>query len=160
MAENLQITGTQEESVDSFGREHNEKLQQLARNLISGLYMLVRSVKMYDPDNAAFEKPLAQLEDTINTIIRRDGKLELVGVKQSFYINGMLVKVDMAALDNVKTLLEEMRAKDVGGFTLLRPVQMAELKNFVWIFAKDSDDVDEDGAQGKRYFLVKKIARP
>ena len=86
MSDNLQITGAQDENLDAFGREHNDKLQALARQLISGLYMLIRSVKMYDPDNAVFQKPLAQLEDTINTIIRRDGKLDLVGVKQSFYI--------------------------------------------------------------------------
>ncbi len=156
MAENLQITAAQEENLDTFGREHNEKLQQLARGMISSLYMLIRSVKMYDPDNAVFAKPLAQLEDTINTIIRRDGKLDLVGVKQSFYINGMLVKVDMAALDNVKFLLEEMRAKDVGGFTLLRPVQNEELRNFVWIFSKDqAEDADEDGTGGRKLVAMK-----
>ncbi len=156
MADNLQITGAQDENVDTFGREHNEKLQGLARTLISGLYMLVRSVKMYDPDNAVFAKPLAQLEETMNHIIRRDGKLDLVGVKQSFYINGMLVKVDMAALDNVKFLLDEMRAKDVGGFTLLRPVQMAELKNFVWIFSKEqNDEANEDGTEGRKLVSMK-----
>lgn len=156
MADNLQIVAAQDENVDTYGREHNEKLQGLARTLISGLYMLVRSVKMYDPDNAVFSKPLAQLEDTINLIIRRDGKLDLVGVKQSFYINGMLVKVDMAALDNVKFLLDEMRAKDVGGFTLLRPVQMAELKNFVWIFSKDQNtEADEDGTEGRKLISMK-----
>ncbi len=156
MADNIQITAAQEENVDSFGREHNEKLQALARTLISGLYMLVRSVKMYDPDNAVFHKPLVQLEDTINTIISRDGKLELIGVKQSFYINGMLVKVDIAALDNVKFLLDEMRAKDVGGFTLLRPVQNQELKNFVWIFSKEqSDEAAEDGTAGRKLVSMK-----
>ena len=156
MADNLQITGAQDENLDAFGREHNDKLQQMARTLISGLYMLIRSVKMYDPDNAVFEKPLAQLEDTINTIIRRDGKLDLVGVKQSFYINGMLVKVDMAALDNVRFLLEEMRAKDVGGFTLLRPVQNQELKNFVWIFSREqAEDASETGTSGRKLVSMK-----
>ncbi len=156
MADNLQIMASQEENLDAFGREHNDKLQSLARQLISGLYMLIRSVKMYDPDNAVFQKPLAQLEDTINTIIRRDGKLDLVGVKQSFYINGMLVKVDMQALDNVKFLLEEMRAKDVGGFTLLKPVQNQELKNFVWIFSKDQDtDAEEYGTESRKLVSMK-----
>ena len=156
MADNLQVTSLQEENVDAFGRAHNDKLQALARTMISGLYMLIRSVKMYDPDNAVFQKPLAQLEDTINTIISRDGRLELVGVKQSFYINGMLVKVDMAALDNVKFLLDEMRAKDVGGFILMRPVQSQELKNFVWIFSKDQpDDADENGTVGRKLVSMK-----
>ena len=158
MAESIQITSTQGEGepLDQYGREHSDKLQQMARTLISGLYMLMRSVKMYDPENAVFEKPLSQLEEVINTIIRREGKLELMGVKQSFYLNGMLVKVDMAALDNVRFLLDEMRSKDVGGFTLMRPVSMPELKNFIWIFSKEqSDVVDEEGTKSRRLISMK-----
>ncbi len=154
MADNVQIakaSTSDNESLDSYGREHSEKLQAMSRSLVSALYMLIRSVKMYDPDNSVFDKPLSQLQDTINQIIRKEGKLELMGVKQSFYLNGMLVKVDMASLDNVRFLLDEMRAKDVGGFTMLRTVTVAELKSFIWIFSKEqTDQAEEDGAGGKK----------
>jgi len=141
---------------DAYAREHNEKLQTAGRSLISALYMLVRSVKMYDPDNHVFEKPILQLQEVMNGIIVKDGKLELMGVKQSFYLNGMLIKVDMASLDNVKQLLDEMRGKDVGGLTLLRSVTVPEIKNFVWIFSKDqSDQADEDGVEGKKLVSMK-----
>ncbi len=152
----IQNAQTDNESLDQFGREHSDKLQAMARTLISSLYMLVRSVKMYDPDNAVFDKPMAQLEDTINTVIRREGKLELMGVKQSFYLNGMLVKVDMQALDNVRFLLDEMRAKDVGGFTLMRPVSVPELKNFVWIFSKEQNEqAGEEGTKTRKLISMK-----
>ncbi len=143
-------------SPDQYAREHNEKLQTAGRTLISALYMLVRSVKMYEPENKVFEKPILQLQDTMNQIIQRDGKLELMGVKQSFYLNGMLVKVDMSALDNVRELLEELRAKDVGGLTLLRSVSVPEIKNFVWIFSKEQNDqAGEDGVEGKKLVSMK-----
>lgn len=159
MADNLQITRSAEADdakIDVFGRDSNEKLQAMGKSLVSALYMLIRSVKMYDPDNNVFEKPLAQLQDTMNQIIRKDGKLELMGVKQSFYLNGMLIKVDMAALDNVRYLLEEMRAKDVGGLTMMRSVTVPELKNFIWIFSKDQgDDANEDGVHGRKLMSMK-----
>jgi HD-GYP domain-containing protein (c-di-GMP phosphodiesterase class II) len=118
--------------------------------------MLLRSVKMYDPDNHVFEKPLLQLQETMNQVIQKDGKLELMGIKQSLYLNGMLVKVDMSALENVRTLLEEMRSKDVGGITMLRSVSVPELKNFIWIFSKEqSDEADEDGVEGKKLVSMK-----
>lgn len=143
-------------SPDVFAREHNEKLQTAGRQLVSALYMLIRSVKMYDPDNTVFDKPLGQLQETMNQVIQKDGKLELMGVKQSFYLNGMLVKVDMSALENVRTLLEEMRTKDVGGITLTRTVSIPELKNFIWIFSKDQNgDADEDGVAGKKLVSMK-----
>lgn len=150
------VSDADEASPDVFAREHNEKLQTAGRQLISALYMLLRSVKMYDPDNHVFEKPLLQLQETMNQVIQKDGKLELMGVKQSFYLNGMLVKVDMSALENVRTLLEEMRSKDVGGLTMLRSVSVPELKNFIWIFSKEqSDEADEDGVEGKKLVSMK-----
>lgn len=143
-------------SPDVFAREHNEKLQTAGRQLVSALYMLVRSVKMYDPDNHVFEKPIAQLQETMNQVIQKDGKLEFMGIKQSFYLNGMLVKVDMSALDNVRTLLDELRSKDVGGITLVRSVTIPELKNFIWIFSKEqSDAANEDGVEGKKLVSMK-----
>lgn len=150
----IQVTNVQEAddaSPDVYAREHNEKLQTAGRQIISALYMLLRSVKMYDPDNNVFEKPLLQLQEQMNQVIQKDGKLELMGIKQSFYLNGMLIKVDMNALDNVKQLLDEMRGKDVGGFSLFRSVAVPELKNFIWIFSKEQPaDAEEDGIEGRR----------
>src|SRR5262245_10785834 len=154
--ENFKITEAQDENVQEFGREHNEKLQVLGRSLLSGLYMLIRSVKMYDPENAVFQKPLTALMDCVNQIISREGKLELVGVKDSFYLNNMLVKVDLNAIDNMRYLLTEMRDKDVGGFTLHKAVQLPELRNFIWIFSKEqSARAEEDGIAGRKLINMK-----
>ena len=81
MPDNLRISGAGDESVLEFGRDHSEKLQQLSRSVLSTLYMLVRSAKMYDPDNAVFERPLISLQDTLNLIISREGRFDLVGIK-------------------------------------------------------------------------------
>lgn len=159
MAENLKISQAHDENVNEYGREHNEKLQSLARSMVAGLYMLVRSVKMYDPENAVFQKPLHQLQDIVNQIIGKEGRLELTGVKESFYLNGMLVKVDLNSIENQRYLLTEMRSKDVGGFTLTKPATVPELKNFIWIFAKEqSGTTEEDGLAGRK-LLNMRVAR-
>jgi len=151
MADNLKISQAQDENLNEYGREHNEKLQSLARSMVAGLYMLVRSVKMYDPENAVFQKPLHQLQDIINQIIGKEGRLELTGVKESFYLNGMLVKVDLNSIENQRYLLAELRSKDVGGFLLTKPVTTTDLKNFIWIFAKEqSTPAEEDGLAGRK----------
>jgi len=159
MTENLKVTQAQGENVSEYGRAHSEKLQVLARGLVSGLYMLVRSVKMYDPDNAVFEKPLGQLQDIANQIISKEGKLELVGVKDSFYLNNMLVKVDLNSIENQRFLLSEMRAKDVGGFTLTKLVTLPELKNFVWIFSKEQTAQAGEEGLANRKLLNMKVAK-
>ena len=156
MADNVKITSEGGENVGEFGRGYSEKLQTLARGLVSSLYMLVRSVKMYDPENAVFEKPLLQMQSIINQIISKEGRLELVGVKDSFYLNNMLVKVDLNSIDNQRYLLGEMRAKDVGGISLNKPVTVPDLKNFVWIFSKDqAGSSEEDGLAGRKLLNMK-----
>ncbi|MET0405241.1 MAG: HD domain-containing phosphohydrolase [Cystobacter sp.] len=158
MADNLKVTLGQGmvENVNEVGRAYSEKLQTLARGLISGLYMLIRSVKMYDPDNSVFEKPLLQLQDIINQIISKEGRLELVGVKESYYLNNMLVKVDLNSIDNQRYLLAEMRSKDVGGISLTRSINVPELKNFIWIFSKEQTaSSEEDGLAGRKLLNMK-----
>jgi HD-GYP domain-containing protein (c-di-GMP phosphodiesterase class II) len=162
MADNIKIAKSEPKDGPSpsqpldVGREYSEKLQSLGKTLIASLYMLVRSVKLYDPDNAIFSKPLTQLQDTINTIIAKEGKLELQGMRDSFYLNNMLIKVDVNSLDNVRYLQTEMQAKDVGGFTLVRPVTPQELKNFISIFSKDqAQSTEEDGLAGKKLVQMK-----
>lgn len=156
MADAFKITQGGREDINTLAREHSEKLQQHARAVISSMYMLIRSVKLYDPDNAIFAKPLELLKDTINILISADGKLELQIVKESFYLNNMLVKVDANSLDNVRQLIKEMQEKDVGGFTLTRPVNIQELKNFVWIFSKEqTEKANEDGIGSKKLLEIK-----
>jgi HD-GYP domain-containing protein (c-di-GMP phosphodiesterase class II) len=161
MADNLKVTPGQEmaENVNEVGRAYSEKLQTLARGLVSGLYMLIRSVKMYDPDNAVFEKPLLQLQDIINQIISKEGRLELVGVKESYYLNNMLVKVDLNSIDNQRYLLAEMRSKDVGGISLTRAINVPELKNFIWIFSKEQATTSEEDGLAGRKLLHMKVAK-
>lgn len=140
MTERIQVqkaTASPDDEPAEIGREYSEKLQGLGRALVSSLYMLVRSAKMYDPHNAVFERPLQQLFETVNAILMRDGRLELVGVKNAFYLNGMLVRVDMGAIDNVRALLDELRARDIGGITLSRSTTVAELQQLVRLFAKE-----------------------
>lgn len=156
MLDNVKVTQGQEENVGEFGRGYSEKLQTLARGLVSGLYMLIRSVKMYDPENAVFEKPLLQLQGIVNQIISKEGRLELVGVKDSFYLNNMLVKVDLNSIDNQRYLLGEMRSKDVGGISLNKPVTVPDLKNFIWIFSKDqAASAEEEGLSGRKLLNMK-----
>jgi HD-GYP domain-containing protein (c-di-GMP phosphodiesterase class II) len=158
MADNLKISKVDPnaERVDELARSDSEKLQSLAKQLVSSLYMLVRSAKLYDPDNAIFNKPLELLKETINTIIASDGQLVLQVIKESFYLNNMLVKVDFGSLDNVRFLTKEFKEREVGGFVLQRPIPLDELRNFVWIFSKEQQDAtEEDGVAGRKLVNIK-----
>ncbi len=142
------------------GRE--AKLQQLGRQAISTLYMLVRNVKMYDPDNDIFVQPFEALRNAINTIVAVDGTFQLQANGTSVYVNSKQLALDFASLDNVRFLTDEFKGRDVGGFNVNRPVQIQELKDFIWIFSPQNDKgAEEDGVQGRKLLNIKvgKFAR-
>ena len=160
MADHIKISSVAQTeaqlSGDEFGREHSEKLQTMGRTLVSSLYMLVRSAKLYDPDNAVFDKPLNGLREIINQFIAVDGKLDLQVTKDAFYINAMLVRTDANSLDNVRYLQKEMKEKNVGGFQLARAVGPQDLKNFIAIFSKEQNhEAQEDGLAQRKLVGMK-----
>lgn len=156
MADSFKITQAGHENVSDFGREHSDKLQALGKQLISSMYMLIRSVKLYDPENSIFLKPLEVLKDTVNTIIASDGQLVLQAMKDSFYMNNMLIKMDSNSLENVRNLIAEFKERDMGGFVLHKPVKLDELKSFVWIFSTEHEEkADEDGVSGRKLVNIK-----
>ena len=157
-ADKITLRGKEQAPADKFdeGREHDEKLQNLGRALVASMYMLVRNVKLYEPENAIFIKPLEQLKDCINTIIAMEGKLNLVGAGNTFYLNNMLLKFDMRSFDNVRNLAEEFERRDVGGFGVDKSVTVTELQNFIYIFSRDNrENAGERGVSARQLESLK-----
>ena len=159
MADNFQVErvdANEGENLDVFGRDHNEKLQAMARSLVSALYMLVRSVKMYDSDNNVFDKPLNQMLDTINQIIRKDGQAgvdgrEAVVLPERHAGEGRHGRARQREVSPRGNALQGR-----GGFTLLRTATLPELKNFVSIFSKEQTEAaGEEGVAGKKLVSMK-----
>ena len=146
-------------SVDSLYKGKKGKIQQLGRQVISTLYMLVRNVKMYDAENAIFSQPLELLRETINTVLAVDGKFELHAAGTVLSLNGMLIQVDFASLENVRHLTNEFKARDIGGLAVSRPVQTAELKAFLRAFGAGNDASEEamDGTVAVKFHKYRAI---
>ena len=139
-----------------MARQYEEKLQVMGRSLVAGMYMLVRNVKLYEPENQIFSKPLEQMKEVINTIVAMDESLNLQGAGEAFYLNNMLVKIDINSLDNVRYLLKEFERRGVGGFVLTAPITIPELRNFIYIFSKESaENVGERGVSARKLQALK-----
>ena len=141
---------------DARADAQDQKRQALGRQLLSSLYMLIRTVKIHEPDNAIFNKPLEVFRETINAVVAREGNLALQGAEHTVYLNGKLLKVDQSSLENVKYIMKEFQTHDLGGFGVDRPVTLEELRNFVNIFARDNrSTVGEDGSIDGKVMSIK-----
>jgi hypothetical protein len=137
-------------TMPSGGGPRSPDRQVHGRNLIAALHMLVRSVKLYDPQNAVFHKPLQAMIEAMTGLAAEDGKVELAVVNGSFYVNSQLIRVDQASLELLRSLAEEMEERGVGGFSCAGPPPLEDLRNFVAIFAVNQQRTPgEDGLPGR-----------
>jgi HD-GYP domain-containing protein (c-di-GMP phosphodiesterase class II) len=147
----LKIAGTPD-----TGRAYQDKLQQLGRELVGSLHMLIKNVKLYAPDNAIFVKPLEKAESCINTIIAMEGRFTLQGAGESFYLNSMQVKLDLKSLDTTRYLAQEFERCNVGGFSLDRAINTGEIQNFMYIFSNDNTEpAGESGVSARKLMALK-----
>ncbi|MCC7109885.1 MAG: hypothetical protein IT382_11390 [Deltaproteobacteria bacterium] len=118
------------------------KLQELGRQSITTLYMLIRNVRMYDAENAIFAQPLEQLREVINTVIAVEGKYDLACAGTVLSLNGTVITVDFSSLENVRSLTNELKERDMGGLQATRPVTVAELKAFLRAFSQSEQSLE------------------
>ncbi len=128
-----------------------EDIQALGRQMLLGLYMLSKSVKIYSTDNAIFLKPLQGLVEQVNRVVAAERRCDLLMVGPALYVNGRLIRIDQASLENVKQLAHAFKGQGLGGFSLPVPTSLDELKNFFLVFTADTkDELPEDGLPGHK----------
>ncbi|MEO1334911.1 MAG: hypothetical protein AAFV29_04685, partial [Myxococcota bacterium] len=91
-------------------REH--RIQAFGKQIISTLYMLVRNVRLYAPDNEIFLKPIDTLRAEMNNVVSLDKNLNLQAIETNIYLNGTQLRLDFNALEGVKFLTREFENRD------------------------------------------------
>ena len=135
---------------DRFKARRDAKVQNLGKQIVSTLYMLIRNVKIHAPENAIFLKPIEQLRETMNVIVSSDKMLNLQATGTSVFLNNTMLKFDFSALDNVTYLTKEFEGRDIGGFSTRRPVTTQEIRDFLHLFSGSysGNVAPEEGAEG------------
>jgi HD-GYP domain-containing protein (c-di-GMP phosphodiesterase class II) len=123
------------------------KLQLMGRSLVLQLHMVLRTMRLHDPNNRALLIASENLKDTINTLwAALDGSVSLQFVEGMVYLNDMRLRLDGAVTEQVRTLQEEFQERGLGGLAFSRPVDGAALKAFLHAFAQpveSEQDLDE-----------------
>lgn len=135
--------------VDPTKLRREQKLQALGKQMVSTLYMLVRNVKLHQPDNAIFLKPIDTLREGMNRVIASERTLNLQAADTNVYLNNARLKFDFSALDTVTYLTKEFERRDIGGFSTQRPVTSQEIRDFLWVFSGEYV-AQEDGVDGHK----------
>lgn len=145
------VERTETKNLDPSQLRKEQRMQNLGKQIVSNMYMLVRNVKLHAPDNAIFLKPIEALRESMNNVIALDNELNLNAASANIYLNNHQLKFDFSSLENVTYLTKEFEKRDIGGFATNRPVTSQEIRDFLYIFSRNfQGDVKEDGVDGKQ----------
>lgn len=139
MAEKIQLgtDGVQAQQQKSRSEGGARKLNEYARSMVNQMFMLLRTVKVHDANNAAFDRPIQNLVSTINTMLSMEGKIALQAVEDNIYVNDHKIKPDANSYANLRWLAGEFQRRDVGGVSIVQPVDPVSVKKFLLLFNRN-----------------------
>jgi HD-GYP domain-containing protein (c-di-GMP phosphodiesterase class II) len=147
-----------EQAPQQSDTAYSEKLQRLGRQLVASIYMLIRSSKLYDPSNAIFVKPVAQLADMMNQIHGRDGRLQLQFTQDAVYLNDALLRLDASSFENVRELAQELRGKKIYGIALSKPATTGDVLTLLRRLTRDDPQEGVDPAEAAFQLVASDLA--
>jgi HD-GYP domain-containing protein (c-di-GMP phosphodiesterase class II) len=123
------------QSLDDNTRD--SKFNQLSRDLVNNLFILMRSAAMHDLGNDAMNRPRSMLADTVNTFVDRyheEASLQLVD--GNFFVNKRLIRLDLGTFENSRYLTRIFEYLGINELTFFRRIEPTQLNDLLVAFLR------------------------
>jgi HD-GYP domain-containing protein (c-di-GMP phosphodiesterase class II) len=120
------------------GREPVERAVRSTRDrdaamaLLQRLHGVIKSLRLYDPGHAALRTQLDELLTVVREMERDE--VSLLGVGGYCYVNGVRLRPEAAHLSIVRSVLEELELRRVGGLRFSSTLDAETLQDFLRAF--------------------------
>lgn len=148
--------------LDQAALRRGLKFKALGLEIVNTLCVLVKNVKVHTPDNEVFLKPIDTLREAMNRLVATERHLTLQAADTTVYLNGNQLGFEFRHLEAVRYLTKEFKTRDIGGFSTHRPVNSAEIRDFLQLFvgevrAPPPEDDRSTTIRIARYAKVKEL---
>lgn len=113
----------------------SRKVVDLAKNLLSSLFMAIRTAKIHDPSNAAFETAVQTVFRASEALFSATGGFSIQFVEDTIFLNGSRLRLETSAFSTMRTLRRLMEAQGLGGLELMHPPRVQAIQKLVLGFA-------------------------
>jgi HD-GYP domain-containing protein (c-di-GMP phosphodiesterase class II) len=127
----------------------SQRIQILGKQLIMLVYMLMRTVKIHEPENTIFQGPLESFRDIVNEMVDRENACAIEGVGTVVYLNDHLLRFEAAVLDYVEFVIQQLQVRGYNGFKANGKITIDELRALVSLFEKEQKIPDDHPALPK-----------
>lgn len=122
------------------------QLRQLGRDLVNYTFMSLRTMAMHSTTNEAVRLPVERLGATIEELSKLVNTVHLIAVEGQVYLNDLRIRMESAAFENVRYLVEIFDRHGIGGISFERPPADNELRELLLLLLqyKPSAEVLEE----------------
>ena len=111
--------------------------QKAAVELLIRFYVLVKLAKIHDPKNDAFQEQGRLLFDSLDRLLAAEEEGACLRIRHSsLLLNGVRLKSSLGTYSIFKSVMEEMRLRELDAVAFKPGLTMAELYRFMPIFAR------------------------
>lgn len=116
---------------DSGHENFSGHIRKRGYELVLLLHMLVKTSRLYGADNQIFTKPFQDITAMMEQLMGELGEVALMGVKGSFYLNDVRIRLQRESADIGLELFEDLQHAGVGGITFSIPFSTEQWRTFI-----------------------------
>jgi hypothetical protein len=111
------------------------KAAEYAHELLSALFMAVRTARIHDPSNAAFEAAVQRVHQCAVHLHAATAGFDVQFVGESVFLNGVPLRFEAGAFVSMRTLRGILEERGLGGFRMRTPPTYQEVHRLLSLFA-------------------------
>lgn len=122
----------------------SEKSMDQGRNLVSALFMAVRTAQIHDSGNRAFVQAVDMVHRAAETLFASTGGFSLRFVEDVAFLNGRRIRFDTSGFAAIRTLRRILEQHELGGLTLRAPPTRHAMHRLVSAFGEPAGGASTD----------------
>jgi len=117
-------------------------LQDHGRKLLSALYAVLRTLKLYPLENSATQQSLDELHSLASGLALGEGAIELRVVGDFFFLNETRLRLDLSNYSTFGSFARALTEHGLGAVEILPGIERGEWAPFLSLLLRESDEVD------------------
>jgi len=124
------------------------RLRTYGRDLVNYTFMSLRTLSMHNTKNEAVRQPLERLTATIEELSKMVHTVHFIAVEGQVYLNDLRIRMERAAFENVKYLVDIFDRHGIGGISFDRAPSEDELQQLLLLLLKYQAPAELAAEQG------------
>jgi len=124
------------------------QMRQLGVDLVNYTFMSLRTLSMHSAKNEAVRLPLERLASTLDDLSNLVHSVHFIAVEGQVYLNDLRIRMESAAFENVKYLVNIFDRHGIGGISFDRSPSEDELQQLLQLLLKYKAPAELSEEQG------------